>query len=342
MLDTVFTMLESPNREIVRSTMGFVKASVISLPESVMMPRLNDLIPLLLKYQHEHKGQLQVKVKHILERMIRKYGYATVEKATPDTDRKLIVNIRKTRERNKRKKKGGAAEEERSVSPELSKKKAEFTNEYEQAIYGSDDESGSGSDVSDDEVLGRSSKQKRKQGGETYIVEDDDEPLDLLDRKALGKISSTRPLKAPSVPKGKKKAKMDEDGKLIFNEEGNLEDEDMLDPEQDIADGTLEGGINAYVAAIRGRDVARRGQRGKLKFSNKRRENEEDEMEVDEEEVAGAMKKLQVKGKSRGFNRPRGGARGGMHKARMQRRGLGMEKTRGGRVDKSSRGSRGH
>lgn len=339
LLDTVFTVLESPNREIVRSTMGFVKASVISLSESFMTPRLNDLIPLLLKYQHEHKGQLQAKVKHILERMIRKYGYATVEKATPETDRKLIINIRKTRERNKRKKKGGAGNEERSVSPELSMKKAEFTNEYEQVIYASDDESDSGSDVSDDEALGRSSKQQRKQGGgETYIVEDDDEPLDLLDRKALGKISTTRPLKAPSAPKGKKKVKMDEDGRLIFNDEGELQDEDMLDPEQDIGDGTLEGGINAYVAAIRGRDTARRGQRGKLKFSNKRKGGEDDEMEVDDEEVAGAMKKLQVKGKSRGFNRLRGGARAGMHKARMQRKGLGMEKTRGGRVDKSSKG----
>ena len=134
---------------------------------------------------------------------------------------------------------------------------------------------------------------------------------------------------------------MDPDGKLIFDEAVlRAEDTDMLDPEQNVGDGTLEGGINAYVAAIKGRDVARRGQRGKIKFSNKRKGDGEDEMEIDEEEVAGAMKKLQVKGGSRaGRGRPRGGA--GMQKARMQRKGLGMEKTKGGRVDKGSRGKMG-
>ena len=342
LLDTVFTMLESASREIVRATMGFVKACVIALPDAVMQSRLQALIPLLLAYQREHKAQLQAKVKHILERMIRKYGYDAVEKATPDADRKLIVNIRKIRERSKRKKKGGAGAEERSISPEVSKKKGAFSSEYDQAVYGSDDdESGSGSDVSDDEALGRSRQRKRQGPGETYIVEDDDEPLDLLDRKALGKISSTRPLKAPSLPKGKKKARTDEDGKLVFNDDEELEDEDMLDPEQDIGDGSLEGGINAYVAAIRGRDAARRGQRGKIKFSNRRKGFEEDDLEVDEDEVVGAMKKLQTRDNPRGMNRPRGGARAGMQKARMQRRGLGMDKTRGGRVDKAPRGKMG-
>jgi len=342
LVDTVFALLESPSREVVRAVMGFVKACVLALPPGALLPRLQALVPALLRFQHEHKGQLQAKVKHILERMIRKYGYDAVEKATPEADRKLIVNIRKIRERNKRKKRGGVAGEERSVSPELIKKRGSFSNEYDQAVYGSDDdESGSGSDVSDDEALGRP-RQKRKQGpGETYIVEDDDEPLDLLDRKALGKISSTRPLRAPTVPKGKKKARTDEDGKLIFEEEDELEDEDMLDPEQDIGDGSLAGGINAYVAAIRGRDTARRGQRGKLKFSNRQKGFEDDEIEVGEDEVAGAMKKLQVRGNSRGMNRPRGGARAGMQKARMQRRGLGMDKTRGGRVDKAPRGKMG-
>jgi len=353
LLDTVDIFLTSPNRELVRSTMGFVKACVIGLPDKVMLPRLTNLISNLLLYQHEHKGQLQAKVKHILERMMRKYGYEAVEKATPEQDRRLVVNIRKTRERNKRKKKGvsfaaGDDEggQERSESPDTSRKKQMFSSEFDRTVYGSDDRkaSESGSDISDDEALGRipSNDEKRNLGadGEIFILEDEDDPLDLLDRKALGKISTTRPMKLAAVPKQKRKAKMDSDGKLIFDDEdARVEDTDMLDPQQNVGDGTLEGGINAYVAAIRGRDVARRGQRGKIKFSNKRKDDG-DEMEVDEEEAAGAMKKLQVKGRPRGGRgKLRGGA--GMQKARMQRKGLGMEKTKGGRVDKGSRGKMG-
>jgi len=347
LLETMDMFLKSSNRELIRSTMGFVKACVIGLPDKVMLPRLSSLIPNLLLYQHEHKGQLQAKVKHILERMMRKYGYDAVEEATPEQDRRLAVNIRKTRERNKRKKKAISFEgdQERSVSPDISRKKQMFGSEFDRTVYGSDggECSGSGSDVSDDEALGRITSNTKKKnlavGGDTFIFEDEDDPLDLLDRKALGKISTTKPL--PAVPKQKRKAKMDPDGKLIFDEAVlRAEDTDMLDPEQNVGDGTLEGGINAYVAAIKGRDVARRGQRGKIKFSNKRKGDGEDEMEIDEEEVAGAMKKLQVKGGSRaGRGRPRGGA--GMQKARMQRKGLGMEKTKGGRVDKGSRGKMG-
>jgi ribosomal RNA-processing protein 12 len=45
-----------------------------------------------------------------MERMIRKLGYESILKYTPEQDRKLLINIRKTRERKKRGKE--AVEEE--------------------------------------------------------------------------------------------------------------------------------------------------------------------------------------------------------------------------------------
>ena len=324
LVQTMDLFLTSNNREIVRSVLGFVKVCVISLPTDIVLPRLQTLVPNLVVWSHEHKQHFKAKVKHIFERMIRRFGVDVVERYTPEADKKLIANIRKTRDR--RKKKRDAGDDDAEGGAEVSeRRKGRFESEYDEAVYGSESDEGSGSDISDDEVLGRAvtKGQKAKQGGRQYIVEDEDEPLDLLARKALAHVSSTKPSRnrAPEADGARKKAKTDIDGKLVFNEES--EDEIMEFGEGGMlngaepGDGTLEGGINAYVDAIKGKDAAQRGQRGKLKFKQKGRGGDGDDMEVTEDELRDARQKAK--------SSPRG--RGG--KQIPQRRGLGVEKSRG-------------
>ncbi len=334
LVQTMDLFLTSNNREIVRSVLGFVKVSVISLPSGVIVPKLETLVPNLMVWSHEHKAHFRAKVKHILERMMRRFGADIVETYCPEADKKLVQNIRKTRERRKRKK-DAAAEEGGTQETSNSKRKSRFESEFDEAVYGSD-ESDEGSDISDDEALGRRKK------GQTFIVEDEDEPLDLLDRKAFANISSTKPVKSKQPPTTKTKAKVNLDGKLILGGNDDDADDDAMMLEfgadgdfatngKEPGDGTLEGGINAYVDAIKGRDAVQRGQKGKLKFSNKRSKDAqgEDEMEIDEEAVA---KKVKAKGQGQ---TKKGQANGG-----GQRKGLGIGKTRGGRVVKGGASAR--
>lgn len=265
LVKTMDLFLTSNNREVVRSVLGFVKVTITSLPDDIVKPRLQTLVPNLMVWSHEHKAQFKAKVKHIVERMIRRFGVELVEKLTPEADRKLISNIRKVRERSKRKRDAGPDAD--NVDGEHGpQRKGKFESEYDNAIYGSESDSGSGSGESGDEDLDHSRKRRAKRR-ETYIIEDEDEPLDLLSRKALGSISTTRPQKQrqqqqqqQSQGMKKTKAKSDVDGKLIFKDD----DDDDEDLDTEMLDTT--GGINAYVSAIRGRDAAQRGQRGKLKF----------------------------------------------------------------------------
>ncbi|KAM3065275.1 pre-rRNA processing protein [Clarireedia jacksonii] len=342
LVQTMDLFLTSNNREIVRSVLGFVKVCVISLPTSLMLPRLESLIPNLMVWSHEHKAHFKAKVKHILERMIRRFGVEIVNKHCPEEDRKLITNIRKTRERRKRNK--DAAKEAGEGSDDEGatdgKRRNRFESEYDEALHGSDSES-SGSDISDDEVLGKSRKKGgKKAGGNTYIVEDEEEPLDLLDRRALANISSTKPAKARTATKTK--AKMDLDGKLLLGGDDSDDDKMVIDtPAEE------DGGVGAYVHALKGRDAPKKGRGGRLKFSNRKGQDEEDEdgMDVDEDEVKVVKKSI---GGDRGRDRGRnGGGRGGMASGR---RGLGEEKRHGqsvgggnrngggGRVMKSPRG----
>ncbi|KAI5370805.1 Putative armadillo-like helical protein [Septoria linicola] len=309
LVQTMDLFLTSNNREIVRSVLGFVKVCIISLPSTLVLPRLETLVPNLIVWSHEHKQHFKAKVKHIFERMIRRFGVEVVERYTPESDRKLIANIRKTRERRKKKRDAGEDDEATAAGAQ---KRSKFESEYDEAVYGSASESES--DISDDEVLGRAAAkgQKAKQGGNQYIVEDEDEPLDLLDRKALAHVSSTKPSKQRGAPEGKKtKAKTDLDGKLVFNDNSDIEVDEFDGAEP--GDGTLEGGINAYVEALKSKNAPTRGQKGKLKFKNVR---DDDEMDVDEDDAMAAKKKLDAKS-------PRS-------KQQPQRRGLGGDKAKGG------------
>jgi ribosomal RNA-processing protein 12 len=350
LVETMDLFLTSNNREIVQSVLGFVKVCVISLSKDLMLPRLKTLIPNLMVWSHEHKAHFKAKVKHILERMIRRFGVDTVNKYCPEEDRKLIANIRKTKERKKRHKEAakaaGAEASDDEDGARAGKRKGRFESEYDEALHESDEDS-DGSDVSDNELLGKSKKSAKK-GAKTYIVEDEEEPLDLLDRRALANISSTKPLKQKTFTKTK--AKVDLDGKLVLGGDSDEDDVMVLDtPAQKNNDD--EGGVGAYVQAIKGRDAVQRGRGGRLKFSNKRDKDEDDEMDVDEEDLK-AVKK-QINGSSRDNfrgNRGRGqrgaSGRGGIANGR---RGLGEEKRhgdgggggrggRGGRVMKSPRG----
>ncbi|KAL9001307.1 MAG: hypothetical protein Q9169_000198 [Polycauliona sp. 2 TL-2023] len=361
LVSTLTLFLTSNNREIVRSCLGFTKVIVVSLPTEVVQPKLEALIPGLLGWSKEHKSRFRAKVKHIVERMIRRFGIQEVEKWCPEDGRKLVQNIRKTKERKKRKK-SEAAEEGAEMNEESKiTRKGRFESEYEEAIYDSEDDDDSEAGSSDDDQSSKPKKKNHKAAATsrgTYITElPDDEPLDLLSANALSHISTSKPVQFKA--RAQTKAKVDLEGKLLFGNgdgkanAGDDTDQMTVDAEEDPGDGTLEGGINAYVEAIRGRDAVQRGRGGRLKFSN-RRNRDGDEMEVDDEEPASnrnqkstreALVKARgsdLNGSSRRTTTDRGrkaGARGGLVKKfdpKAQRRGLGAQKMKGGRVEKAS------
>lgn len=352
LVQTMDLFLTSSNREIVRSVLGFVKVTIISLPESIVKPKLETLVPGLMSWSREHKAQFRAKVKHILERAIRRFGFEAIEKNCPEDDKKFINNIRKTKERRKRHKAADGAD----ATTEQPERRSKFESEYDEALYGSDSSSESGNDSDQDqdrEISGR--------GGQSYITEDADEPLDLLDRKSLANISSRKPQATKQAPAKQRKNKTDLDGKLVFND---VDDAMALDFDGNGEEVSLEGGINAYVDAIKGRDAVQRGRGGRLKFSNKREKSQANgnDMEVDGDDEANAAGKKTVRFKDAATNGTKGGkdgmsngvkagkearianrtrgsgksfsrGRGGIGK-RVERKGLGAGRVSGGRISK--------
>lgn len=315
LVETVELFLTSNNREIVRSVLGFAKVAVVCLPEDMLRPRLNSLVPNLMVWSKEHKGRLRTKVKGILDRLVRRFGAPLIEGLVGEADRKLVVNIRKERERKKRKKKEGA---ENGEDDEGAGKAGGFSNEFDRAVYGSDVSS---DEDSDSEIEDQQRRDGKRSGvkGEQYIRElsPESNPLDLLAPDALASISTTKPslrFLDNGVGKNRKRhgAKVDVDGKLILRDgadgdDGN-EDYEMTGGG---AEDTGSSGINAYLDAVSGPSAVRRGQKGRLKFGKK---DNNDGMDIDEDD--------EVDNNSNAKSKASGGIAAG-------RRGLGMPKTHG-------------
>lgn len=112
LLETIDVFLTSANREIVKSAVGFVKVAVVCLKPETVRPYLSTLVPSLLNWSHQNANQFKTKIRHIFERLIRRFGADELEKLVGDDDRKLITNIRKRQQRAKRRKDESKAEQD--------------------------------------------------------------------------------------------------------------------------------------------------------------------------------------------------------------------------------------
>ncbi|KAJ5505019.1 hypothetical protein N7463_007893 [Penicillium fimorum] len=313
LVETVELFLTSNNREIVRSVLGFVKVAVVVLPDETLRPRLSTMVPSLMAWNKEHKGRLRSKVKGIIDRLA----------IVGEEDRKLVVNIRKARERSKRKKKEGAEGEDEDEEEKASKPQS--GNAFDKAVYGSDSDSSDNSDDGDSDVdvddvaqiKGRNSKKKGQSTQYIREMSPEDNPLDLLGSNALASISTTKPsqrfLNTGPGSKKKRAAKVDADGRLVLGDDGDVVAEDVE------MSGAGDGGVNAYLAAVSGPDAVRRGQRGKVKMGQASKKNSGDSMDIDEDDL---KKDLRASGSGQSSGR----------------RGLGAPKTSGapsgGRIEK--------
>ena len=307
LFDTMSLFLESPTREVVRSVLGFVKVAVITLSQEIIGPRLPELVPRLISWSHEHKANFRAKVKNILERMIRRFDADVVERHCPEDDKKLIANIRKTRERRKRQRKGDVPRPDEEDVASEGEVRHSFADEFDEAIYGSDDgsESRKGGDQANSngprartQRLGQSNSMKR---GNAYIHEDPTEPLDLLDRRAMSNISSIKPLGTHKIKKHSSTSQINADGRLLLDTndsrdggDGDGDDVDMADLDTRAETGSLEKGIDAYVEAIRGKHAMEKGRKGRFKIGNARGRDENVEMEDAESDMPGASGRREV------------------------------------------------
>lgn len=319
MVSTMDIFLASPNREVAKSALGFVKVVIVSLPAEIIDVNLPGLVGALFSSSNHHRVHFKAKIRHIFERLLRRFGYERIEQLTDEDNRKLLVNIRKRKERSKRKKAGQddasmEQEDEEVDKPQMGQRalKSVGADAFEEAIYGSESEISDSDDGKGDEDLERkgerssalSKGQRREKKNnaieQEYLLQDDDAPMDLLDRGALasgGKVIASGG-KQPSM--NRKRQPGQEASKFTLDEEtGRMLIEDPDEPQSD-ADETgdqidVEGAGRAYLDRERGVHGITTNKDGKVRLNknNKRNRAADEEMEAEQMELEEQLEALQ-------------------------------------------------
>lgn len=282
LLSTMVVYLESTNREIIKSALGFSKVSIVVLDTPRIARSLAQLVPALIGVQIVHKNHFKGRVRHMIERLIRRFGVPAVERHVDEDNKRLITNIRKRKERAKRKK--SAQGEDIGTDSFQPATGAGSMDAFEEALYGSASES-----ESDDEEeapargrgRGRPDRgrpdRRRNREEESYLVEDNDTPLDLLDRGATAVRGHERRRKERHPGEEASKVDVADDGRLRF-EEKKAADDDQAPVQDDIGVG------RAYLEKSMGVDGFTHGRGGVVKFNkNTKRTRANERMDEDED-----------------------------------------------------------
>ncbi|KAI0217333.1 pre-rRNA processing protein [Massospora cicadina] len=217
LIKTIELFVGSNNREIVKAALGFVKVATVALDARHLQPHLPMLLSSILAWSNDNQSRFKVKVRHIIERLIRRFGIETVEGAFPEKHVKLIANIRRRKLRAKRQ-----AKPPEPPKPALGKRT--LNNAFDEALYGSE------SEIESEEVEepqpgakvtpilgGLPFQRKSRAAAVTYIRDDqlDEAPIDFLDRAAISRISALKPKPATLASAKLDSAfTMSEDGRL--------------------------------------------------------------------------------------------------------------------------------
>jgi ribosomal RNA-processing protein 12 len=213
LIETVLYAFSSTNNDVIKSCFGFIKVCACCLDAPSLDPFVGDLMGIILK--HSKHSKFKAKGRHLIERLIRKFSFELIDAFVPEADKKLMNNIKKRRERQKRKK---------------AKQTDQQAEGYEKAIA-SDSELGSENDDEeqsemsvDDEKYIPEHFQKQK-NLKTKLQIRDDEVIDFLDEGLMSKITIGAQKKQKSLPVNER------DGKLVFGEDEDPEAEHAVEPD---------------------------------------------------------------------------------------------------------------
>ena len=174
-------------------------------------------------------------------------------------------------------------------------------------LYGSD------SELSDSEDESPKQARKLKKGSrkqDTFIREGSDEPVDLLDQNAFSHVSSHQPITQDEEFRRRAKAasrastfKSNQDGRMIIEEPKPVSRKVEKNGKE----------YNAYEEMQESNDMAKRGFRDKIKFSNKRSRQDAEDFDVEMTDAYGEppqkapVKKRNVvfEGRKKGFQKRR-------------------------------------
>lgn len=106
LMQTVAFLFDDSSREVTKSVIGFVRVCVAAMSADQLEPLLPEVVGGIMKY-NKGRDRFRAKIKIILKKLVRVYGYDTIAPLVPEKDSRLITHMRKLSERSARRKAAG-------------------------------------------------------------------------------------------------------------------------------------------------------------------------------------------------------------------------------------------
>eukprot|EP00577_Skeletonema_sp_RCC1716_P003867 CAMPEP_0113415892 /NCGR_PEP_ID=MMETSP0013_2-20120614/24822_1 /TAXON_ID=2843 ORGANISM="Skeletonema costatum, Strain 1716" /NCGR_SAMPLE_ID=MMETSP0013_2 /ASSEMBLY_ACC=CAM_ASM_000158 /LENGTH=1488 /DNA_ID=CAMNT_0000302905 /DNA_START=42 /DNA_END=4508 /DNA_ORIENTATION=- /assembly_acc=CAM_ASM_000158 len=106
LMQTVAFLFDDSSREVTKSVISFVRVCVAAMSFDQLEPLLPEIVGGILKY-NKGRDRFRAKIKIILKKLVRLYGYDAIAPLVPEKDTRLITHMRKLTERTARRKAAG-------------------------------------------------------------------------------------------------------------------------------------------------------------------------------------------------------------------------------------------
>ncbi|KAJ8905765.1 hypothetical protein NDN08_002270 [Rhodosorus marinus] len=242
----VTLLLQGESREVIRASVGVIKVATVVLDEEQLTSISGSVIPSLIIVADDSKKDLRLRVRVIVERMLRKCSLEVMERAFPVEQMKFLNNIRKQQARKAKRK----------------KKPDSGISGFDQALGGSEDEG----EVAESDLQTKNDRQTMKSRAMTTKTGRSTTAASLLSR------APTRLSFATDFLDGRNREVKDIGSRLRLKDDGDLLAEnaaslvskkDLMKRKRksdDVLDGEPDSDTGGYIVGDDGRPIFRESE----------------------------------------------------------------------------------
>lgn len=253
--DVLLKFLTNRNMEIAKATLGAVKVAVVQLDKALLRENLNVLLKNLFLCHHQHNGRFKLKVRHLIERLLRLFSAHDVLESTPEEDRSWVELIKKEKEK---------AGKNRKTSGATPMAEVDNTGLLDELLPSNGNRKRPGAAFSKPLIV------------ESLRLDSSKNVDDLLDSRFASQIVSSNVVSSAARASMKRKRseqaseENDEDGVNIDRTSGKVLVSEVVDAKSngEVNSKSTNEDVSMYMEAINGEDSFRKTLSGRVKFGN--------------------------------------------------------------------------
>ncbi|XP_030342706.1 RRP12-like protein [Strigops habroptila] len=240
LLQNICLLLASRTRDVVKAALGFLKVTLLLVDSKLLAKHVQGMLEAVGNLSDDMRRHFRMKLRNLLTKFIRKFGFELVKGLLPAEFHKVLVNLRKAEARNRKQRAlrqaaAGADEEEAPAAQPRGES-------MEEILADSEDEE----EEEEERQRGKERRKQARQKGQAWLKEgEEDEPLNFLDPNVSQRVLATKP--GPKRARGvSHDFQVSEDGRLIIHdEEEEMDDDEAKGADEEMADVLQDVGLRS-------------------------------------------------------------------------------------------------